>query len=67
VFAQVRRDTVLTVTGDVDQPYVLSSSEFAKLPHISVQADQLAHKGVIRLVLANAPEACSCVPSRLRR
>ena len=33
------RDTVLTVTGDVDQPYVLSSADFAKLPHVSVQAE----------------------------
>src|SRR5215471_5480932 len=38
VFAQTHSDTLLTVSGDVDQPYVLSAAEFAKLPHTSVRA-----------------------------
>ena len=39
VFAQTHSDTLLTVGGDVDQPYVLSAAEFAKLPHTSVRAE----------------------------
>src|SRR5215471_13768707 len=34
-----QQDTVLTVTGDVEHPYVLSAAEFAKLPHTTVQAE----------------------------
>src|SRR5215471_7352661 len=39
LFAQTHSDTLLTVGGDVDQPYVLSAAEFAKLPHTSVRAE----------------------------
>src|SRR5262245_10978341 len=35
---QSTRRTVLTANGDVHQPYVLSSAEFAKLPHVTVRA-----------------------------
>jgi len=36
---RAQQDTVLTVTGDVEHPYVLSAAEFAKLPHTTVQAE----------------------------
>jgi DMSO/TMAO reductase YedYZ molybdopterin-dependent catalytic subunit len=39
VLAQGHPDTLLVVGGDVDQPYVLSAAEFAKLPHTSVVAE----------------------------
>jgi len=32
-------DTLLTVGGDVEKPYVLSAAAFAALPHVSVRAE----------------------------
>src|SRR5262245_32411834 len=36
--ARAQRDTVLAIGGDVENAYVLSAAEFAKLPHLSVEA-----------------------------
>lgn len=36
--AAAQRDTVLTVSGDVEHPYVVTMAEYAGLPHLRVRA-----------------------------
>ena len=37
--ARAQTDTLLTIGGDVDKPYVLSAAQFAALPHVMVRAE----------------------------